>query len=58
MRERFAVGGAALKTKAAEAFGDTRKISVQFAGAEAGLRPIGLSVAGIEEGNGWALDCR
>ena len=55
MRERFAVGGAALKAKAAETFGDTRKISMQLTGSEAGLRPVGLSVTRIKEGNGRAF---
>jgi hypothetical protein len=52
MCEPFAVGRAALKTKTAEMFCNAREIGGQLAGSEAGLRPIGLSVAGIEEGNG------
>ena len=52
MCEPFAVGRAALKTKTAEMLCNAREISVQLAGGEAGLRPVGLAVAGIEEGNG------
>ena len=58
MCEPFAVGRAALKTKTAEMLCNAREISVQLAGGEAGLRPVGLAVAGIEEDNGNALDWR
>ena len=56
--ERRAVGGEAQEAKVGEMFVFARKISEQLAGGEAGLRPVGLAVAGIEEDNGNALDWR
>ena len=58
MPERRAFGGEAQKAKVGEMFVYARKIGVQFTGSEAGLRPVGLAVAGIEEDNGNALDWR
>jgi len=42
-------GAAAFQSHAAERLGETGEVGVQFAGREAGLRPVGLAVAGVEE---------
>ena len=48
-RQRLAGGAAALEAQVAQQFGEAGEVGVEFARREAGLRPIGLTVAGVKE---------